>query len=92
MLGFEWPILLLLLFAYPAIALTLNSVWNLQYLLSATRRAAGHSQSPSAVGTLMVVVLSFLVFVPAVWTMRFLLRFLCQRAGLVLTADGFRAM
>ncbi len=87
---FDWPILLLLVFAYPAIALALNSVWNLQYLLSATRRAAGHSQSPSAVGTLMVVVLSFLVFVPALWTMRFLLLRLCEKAGLVLSGDGFQ--
>ena len=69
---FDWPILLLLILAYPAIALALNSVWNLHYLLSATKRAAGNAQSPSAVGTLMVVVLSFLVFIPAVWTTRFL--------------------
>ena len=36
---FEWPMVLLLLFAYPAIALAFNTVWNLHYLLSATRQA-----------------------------------------------------
>jgi len=64
----EWPLLLLFLFAYPAIALALNSVWNLHYLLTAAKRAGGQGESPSAVGTLMVVVLSFLVFFPAGWT------------------------
>ena len=89
---FDWPILLLLIFAYPAIALALNSVWNLHYLLSATRRAAGHTQSPSAVGTVMVVALSFLVFVPAVWTTRWLARCLAEKAGVVLTADGLQGL
>src|ERR1035441_200906 len=89
---FDWPILLLLIFAYPAIALALNSVWNLYYLLSATRRAAGHAQSPSAGGTLMVVALSFLVFIPAVWTTRFLARCLSERAGVVLTSDGMQGL
>ena len=42
---FDWPMVLLLLFAYPAIALAFNSVWNLHYLLSATRRAASKAQS-----------------------------------------------
>lgn len=89
---FDWPILLILIFAYPAIALALNSVWNLHYLLSATRRAAGHAQSPSVVGTLIVVVLSFLVFVPALWTTRFLARCLSERAGVALTADGLQGL
>ena len=89
---FDWPIVLLLIFVYPAIALALNSVWNLHYLLSATRRAAGHAQSPSAVGTLMVVVLSFLVFIPAVWTTRFLARCLSERAGVVLSSDGLQGL
>jgi hypothetical protein len=65
---FPWPLLVLLLLGYPAIALALNSVWNLHYLLAATRQAAGRAQSASPVGTLMVVVLSFLVFFPAAWT------------------------
>jgi hypothetical protein len=86
---FDWPILLLLLLAYPAIALALNLVWNLHYLHSASRRAGGQSESPSAVGTLMVVVLSFLVFVPGLWAMRFIARCFCDKAGLVLTGDGF---
>jgi hypothetical protein len=89
---FDWPIVLLLLFAYPAIALAFNSVWNLHYLLSATRRAGGQAQSPSAVGTVMVVALSFLVFVPAVWTGRLLARCLSERAGVVLTSDGMQGL
>jgi hypothetical protein len=89
---FDWPILLLLIFAYPAIALALNSVWNLHYLLSATRRAAGHALSPSAGGTLMVVALSFLVFVPALWTTRFLATCLSERAGVALTSDGLQGL
>jgi hypothetical protein len=89
---FDWPIVLLLIFAYPAIALALNSVWNLHYLLSATRGAAGHAQSPSAVGTVMVVVISFLVFIPAVWTTQFLARCLSERAGVALTSDGLQGL
>ena len=88
---FDWPIVLLLIFAYPAIALALNSVWNLHYLLSATRRAAGHAQSPSAVGTVMVVALSFLVFVPAVWTARFLARCLAKGQAWCSPPTAFRA-
>jgi hypothetical protein len=65
---FDWPVLALMLFGYPAIALALNGVWNLHYLLSATKRAGGRVQSASAVGTLMVVALSFLIFFPAGWT------------------------
>jgi len=65
---FDWPVLALMLFGYPAIALALNGVWNLHYLLSATKRAGGQGQSASAVGTLMVVALSFLIFFPAGWT------------------------
>jgi hypothetical protein len=64
---FDWTTLLCVLLTYPAIALALNAVWNLHYLLSATQRAAGKAQSASAVGTLMVVALSFLVFFPAAW-------------------------
>ena len=65
---FDWPVLALMLFGYPAIALALNGVWNLHYLLSATKRAGGRAQSASAAGTLMVVALSFLIFFPAGWT------------------------
>ena len=64
----ESSLLLLLLLVYPAVALALTIVWNLHYLLSATRRAGGRDQSSSAVGTLMVVALSFLIFLPAIWT------------------------
>jgi hypothetical protein len=65
---FEWSMLLLMLLAYPAVAVGLNAVWNLHYLLSATRRASGQAQSASAVGTLMVVAMSFLIFYPSGWT------------------------
>ena len=53
------------------------------------RRAGGHAQSPSAVGTLMVVVLSFLVFVPALWTMRFIARASARRLAWCSAGDGF---
>lgn len=66
--GFQWPMLLCLALAYPAIALALNGVWNLHYLLSATKRAAGRAQSSSAIGVLMIVALSFFIFYPAGWT------------------------
>src|SRR5262245_58369727 len=33
--GFHWATMLLVLFAFPAIALAVNAVWNLQYLLAA---------------------------------------------------------
>ena len=89
---FDWPIGLLLILAYPAIALALNCVWNLFYLWSATRRAAGNTQAPSAVGTAMVVVPSFLVFVPAVWTALHLGRWLAQSAGVFLTSDGLQGL
>jgi hypothetical protein len=65
---FDWPTVLLLLLVYPAVALALNGVWNLHYLLSATRRAGGQAQTASAVGSLIVVALSFLIFYPAGWT------------------------
>jgi hypothetical protein len=65
---FDWPTMLLMLLAYPAVALGLNAIWNLHYLLSATKFAGGQARSASAVGTLMVVALSFLIFFPAGWT------------------------
>jgi hypothetical protein len=89
---FDWPVLLLLLLAYPAIALALNLVWNLHYFLAATRQAADQKQSASAVGTVMVVVLSFLVFIPGIWTARFLARYLTQQAGVALTSDGLQGL
>ncbi len=64
----QWPLILLLASGFPAVALALNSVWNLHHLLAASRCAGGPPESASAVGTLMVVALSFLVFFPAAWT------------------------
>ena len=65
--GFEWHVMLLVLFGFPAVALGLNGVWNLHYLLGATRSAGGKAQSATAIGTLMTVALSFLIFYPAGW-------------------------
>ena len=73
---FPWPLLPPLLLSYPAIALALNSVWNLHYLLTAARQAAGRAEAASPAGTLMVVVFSFLVFFPAIWTAQRLCHFL----------------
>jgi hypothetical protein len=64
--GVHWRFLFVLL-AFPAVALGLNGVWNLHYLLAATRRAGGKAESASPVTLLMVVALSFLIFYPAGW-------------------------
>jgi len=65
--GFDWLMILLMLLAFPAVALALNGVWNLHYLLAATNRAGGKAHSPSPVAMIMVVALSFLIFYPAGW-------------------------
>ncbi len=65
---FDWLMFLFMLLAYPAVALALNGVWNIHYLLAAARRAGGQTESASPVALLMVVVLSFLVFYPAGWS------------------------
>src|SRR6185503_12977616 len=62
---FGWPSMLLMLLSYPAVALGLNAVWNVHYLLSATKPTGGPAPSASAVRTLMMVALSFLIFFPA---------------------------
>jgi hypothetical protein len=64
---FEWILLFVMLLAFPAVALALNCVWNLHYLLAATKRAGGKAESASSVTILMVVALSFLIFYPAGW-------------------------
>jgi hypothetical protein len=64
---FEWMLLLVMLLGFPAVALALNGVWNLHYLLAATKRAGGKAESASSVTVLMVVALSFLIFYPAGW-------------------------
>ena len=91
---FDWPTMLLMVLAYPAVALALNSVWNLHYLLSATKRAGGQMQSASPVGTLMVVALSFLIFFPAGWTAVHIGDHLVDnnKPGLALAAGGFLAV
>src|SRR5258707_2005685 len=65
---FDWLMFLFMLLAYPAVALALNGVWNIHYLLAAARRAGGQAESASPVALLMVVVLSFLAFYPAGWS------------------------
>jgi hypothetical protein len=64
---FEWLLLLVMLLGFPAVALALNSVWNLHYLLAATKSAGGKPKSASSVTVLLVVALSFLIFYPAGW-------------------------
>jgi len=64
---FEWILLLAMLLGFPAVALALNGVWNLHYLLAATKRAGGKAESASSITILMVVALSFLIFYPAGW-------------------------
>jgi hypothetical protein len=65
--GFDWLMVLLMLLAFPAVAFALNGVWNLHYLLAATRRASGRSETTTPVAMVMVVALSFLIFYPAAW-------------------------
>jgi hypothetical protein len=86
--GFPWVTGTFLLLAYPAIALALNTVWNIHYLLAATRRAGGKAQSASAVGTLVVVALSFLVFAPAGWTALHIGNYLTERPGFQFAAGS----
>ena len=64
---FNWMVLLLLVTGFPVATLALNGVWNLHYLLAATKRAGGRAHSSSAMGTLMIVALSFFIFYPAGW-------------------------
>jgi len=64
---FDLPTLTFVLLGYPAVALALNGIWNVHYLLSATKPGTGEGTSGTAVGTLMVVALSFLIFFPAGW-------------------------
>jgi hypothetical protein len=66
--SFDWTTMLLMLLAYPAVTLAVNAIWNLHYLFGATRRANNRAQPASAVGTFMIVALSFLIFYPAGWT------------------------
>jgi hypothetical protein len=66
--SFDWPTLIIVVLGYPAVSLALNSVWNIHYLLAATRQTSRRTSSSTAVGMLMVVAMSFLVFYPAGWT------------------------
>jgi hypothetical protein len=63
----EWTTTAIVLAACPAIVLALNGVWNLHYLQAAAKRAGGQTHSASAVGTVVIVALSFLIFYPAGW-------------------------
>jgi hypothetical protein len=79
---FPWLLLIAIPLAYPAVVLALNIVWNIHYLLAATQRAAG--QNSSAVGTLIVVALSFLIFYPAGWAGLRLGQYLPDQSGIQL--------
>ena len=52
--------LLAVVLSYPAVAMAVNAIWNTHYLLSNAHR----SRSTTAVGTLVIVSLSVLVFFP----------------------------
>ncbi len=79
---FPWYLVFLIVVIYPAVVLALNSVWNLHYLLAATKRAGGKAESASPAATLMVVAFSFCVFLPAIWTGQFVGKLLPWPAGL----------
>jgi Putative ABC exporter len=80
---------LLCLLAFPAATLAINGVWNLHYLLSATKRAGVEGvQAPSAVGTLTVVALSFLIFFPASWIAGKIGQFCDPKQGVPLAMAG----
>jgi hypothetical protein len=79
---FSWKLCLLVLLAYPAVALALNGTWNLYYFITAARHGSGGNSSPSAVGAVIVVALSFLVFYPASWTALHLGQRLSGTAGI----------
>jgi len=64
---FDWFPAVVMLLGFPAVALALNGVWNLHYLVAASRRIGGKAESASPVALLMVVTLSFLIFYPAGW-------------------------
>ena len=74
--------MLFIVLAYPAVALALNAVWNIHYLIAATKRAAG--QNVSTVGTLLIVALSFLVFYPAAWATLRIGQYLPEHSGIQL--------
>ena len=80
--NFPWLLLVLIPLAYPAVVVALNIIWNIHYLLAASQRAAG--QNVSAVGTLIVVALSFLVFYPAGWTALRVGNYLPEHSGIEL--------
>ena len=87
-----WPSIFLIFLGFPAIALALNSVWNLHYLLSATKRASGRSQSNSPVALLLVVALSFLVFYPAGWTAMHIGKYFSEPVAIPMAAAAWLAV
>jgi hypothetical protein len=91
---FDWPTMLLVALGYPAVCVALNSVWNLHYLLAATRRVHGRGEASSAVGMVLVVALSFLVFYPAGWAAMTIAKHFpaSQSLGFTLAAAGALAV
>jgi hypothetical protein len=80
----QWSTIIVMLLAYPAIAVALNGVWNLHYLRSAAKRLGGEARSASALEALMVVALSFLIFYPAGWAALAIGKHLPERIGVPL--------
>ena len=64
-------------------------IWNLHYLLAATKRAGGKAESASSVTVLMVVALSFLIFYPAGWAAVTIGR---RVSGLICESVGFAVL
>ena len=64
---FDFLFSLLVILAFPAVTIALNAVWNLHYLLAATKHAGNRTETVSPVALLLVVALSFLIFYPAGW-------------------------
>jgi hypothetical protein len=64
---FDFLFGLLVILSFPAVAIALNAVWNLHYLLAATKHAGNRTETVSPMALLLVVALSFLIFYPAGW-------------------------
>jgi hypothetical protein len=66
---FSLGTLIAMVFGFPAVAVGVNVVWNLQYLLFAVRKTSGVSkpEKRSTFGALFVLGLAFGVFFPSCW-------------------------
>ena len=66
---FSLGTLMAMLLGFPAVAVGVNAVWNLQYLLFATKHSSGvgKPEKRSTFGALFVLGLAFGVFFPSCW-------------------------